>query len=144
MLPSSGTTTWVEYWPALLESGEVIDLGEVGIDAREGWLYPKHVEELCPGLPDWDAFLGCADIFATAETAPNGRYLDYPAEWQSRGGDLVREEGLPFEVIPAGSEGALVAELKSSVARQSPLVHDVLGPALVALRTRLWLGRDSR
>ena len=111
-----------EYWPALLESGEVIDLGEVGIDAREGWLYPKHVEELCPGLPDWDAFLDCADIFATAETEPNGRYLDYPAEWQSRGGDLVREEGLPFEVIPAGSEGALVAELKSSVARQSPLV----------------------
>ncbi len=111
-----------EFWPSLIEKGEIIDLGEVGIDAREGWLYPKHVEELCPGLPDWDAFLGCSEIFATAETIPNGRYLDYPAEWLSRGGDLVREEGLPFDVVPAGSEGALVAELKSSIERKSPLV----------------------
>ena len=111
-----------EFWPKLIEEGKIIDLGEVGIDAREGWLYPKHVEELCPGLPDWDAFLGCSDLFATAETLPNGRYLDYPAEWLSRGGDLVREEGLPFDVVPAGSEGALVAELNSSVARKSPLV----------------------
>ena len=102
--------------------GKILDLGEVGIDAREGWLYPVHVKELCPGLPDWDAFLGCSEIFSTAETFPNGRYLDYPAEWLSRGGDLVRQEGLPFDVVPAGSEGALIAELKSSVERKSALV----------------------
>jgi len=111
-----------ELYPSLLADGSIIDLGDVGIDAREGWVYPIHVEEQCPGLPDWDAFLGCSELFATAETIPNGRYLDYPAEWLSRGGDLVREEGLPFEVVPAGSEGALVAELKSSVDRKSPLV----------------------
>ncbi|MBC6439220.1 MAG: ABC transporter substrate-binding protein [Rhodospirillales bacterium] len=111
-----------ELYPKLIAEGKVVDLGDVGIDAREGWLYPKHVEKLCPGLPDWDAFIGCAGIFSTAETFPNGRYLDYPAEWRSRGGDLVREEGLPFEVVPAGSEGALIAELNSSVERQSALV----------------------
>jgi glycine betaine/proline transport system substrate-binding protein len=111
-----------EYWPALIAEDKIVDLGDVGIDAREGWLYPKHVEEDCPGLPAWDAFLACAELFATPDTMPNGRYLDYPAEWQSRGGDLVREEGLPFDVVPAGSEGALVAELNSAIERKAPLV----------------------
>ena len=111
-----------DVYPKLIAEGAIVDLGEVGVDAREGWVYPKHVEEMCPGMPAWDAFLGCYELFATAETIPNGRYLDYPAEWLSRGGDLVREEGLPFDVVPAGSEGALVAELRSSVEREAPLV----------------------
>ena len=65
-----------EFYPNLLESGAVGDLGSIGLDAREGWLYPKHVEELCPGLPAWDAFVGCAEVFATAETFPNGRFVE--------------------------------------------------------------------
>lgn len=111
-----------DRWPKLLEAGQVVDMGDVGIDGREGWLYPRHMEEMCPGLPDWDAFLGCAETFSTAETFPNGRFLDYPSEWQSRAGDLIRKEGLPFDVVPAGSEGSLVAELNSAVERQAPLV----------------------
>ncbi len=111
-----------EQWPKLLDAGEAVDLGTVGIDGREGWLYPKHMEEMCPGLPDWDAFLGCAEVFSSTETFPNGRFLDYPSEWQSRAGDLIRSESLPFDVVPAGSEGALVAELNSAVERKAPLV----------------------
>ena len=61
-------------------------------------------------------------LFATPETAPAGRFLDYPAEWGARGGELIRGEKLPFAAVPAGSEGALVAELASSVARRSPLL----------------------
>ena len=111
-----------DRWPKLLEAGQVVDMGDVGIDGREGWLYPRHMEEMCPGLPDWGAFLGCAETFSTAETFPSGRFLDYPSEWQSRAGDLIRKEGLPFDVVPAGSEGSLVAELNSAVERQAPLV----------------------
>ena len=123
-----------DYWPALIAENKIVDLGDVGIDAREGWLYPKHVEADCPGLPAWDAFLACAELFATPDTMPNGRYLDYPAEWQSRGGDLVREEGLPFEVVPAGSEGALVAELNSAIERQAPLVMMFWAPHWALLK----------
>ncbi len=111
-----------DLYPRLIEEGALVDMGSLGLDAREGWLYPRHVEEECPGLPAWEAFLDCYEIFATSETFPNGRYLDYPSEWQSRGGDLVREEGLPFDVVPAGSEGAMIAELNSAVERRAPLV----------------------
>ena len=108
-----------DVYPVLIEEGKLIDIGDSGLDGREGWLYPRHVEEQCPGLPDRNAFLDCYEIFATAETMPNGRYLDYPHEWRSRGGDLVREEGLPFDVVPAGSEGAMIAELNSAVDRKA-------------------------
>ena len=123
-------TLGLEYWdnnmgewlPKLLEEGKVEDLGDVGLDAREGWLYPKHVEGLCPGLPDWEAFLGCTETFSTAETFPDGRFLEYPADWGDRATQLIAAEGLPFQAIPAGSEGALVAEFKAAVDKQSPLV----------------------
>ena len=111
-----------EWWPSQLESGEVEDMGTLGLDAREGWLYPKHVEELCPGLPDWEAFVGCAEAFSTAETFPDGRFIEYPADWSDRATQLIAAEGLPFQAIPAGSEGALVAELKAAVDKESALV----------------------
>jgi glycine betaine/proline transport system substrate-binding protein len=111
-----------EYFPGLIEAGKVEDLGAVGIDAREGWLYPKHVEELCPGLPAWDAFLGCADVFSTAETFPDGRFIEYPADWGARATGLIESEGLPFSAIPAGSEGALIAEFKAAVTKNTALV----------------------
>ena len=123
-------TLGLEYWdnnmgewlPKLMAEGKVEDLGTLGLDAREGWVYPKHVEELCPGLPDWDAFIGCSDVFSTAETFPDGRFVEYPAEWGTRSTELIMSEGLPFQAIPAGSEGALVAEFKAAVVKESPLV----------------------
>ncbi len=111
-----------EVFPVMIEDGAILDVGDLGLDAREGWLYPLYLEDECPGLPSWEAFLDCHALFASTETIPNGRFLDYPAEWRSRGGDLVREQGLPFDVVPAGSEGTMIAELNSAVERHAPLV----------------------
>ncbi len=67
-----------DYYPGLMDEGKIENLGSMGIDAREGWLYPKHVEALCPGMPAWDAFLACAELFGSAETFPKGRFVEYP------------------------------------------------------------------
>ena len=64
-------------------AGKVVDIGDLGLDAREGVLYPIHMKEMRPGLPDWEALNACADKFASVETFPNGRLLDYPADWGS-------------------------------------------------------------
>ncbi len=111
-----------DYYPGLIAEGKIEDIGDTGLAGHEGWLYPKHVEEQCPGLPAWDALLGCAELFATAETFPKGRFLEYPADWGDRWTQLIKSQGLAFESVPAGSEGALVAELKASIQRKSPLV----------------------
>ena len=82
----------------------------------------RHVEELCPGLPAWEALMDCAQVFTSAETIPMGRLVDYPADWGTPGADRMTGLALPFKAIPAGSEGALIAELRSSTEQKSPLL----------------------
>ena len=104
------------------ETGKVVRVGDLGLDTNEGWLYPKYMEQKCPGLPKWEALKGCSEVMATAETFPNGRILSYPADWGTRSADMIKGLELPYVAVPAGSEGALVAELKSATAKKEPLV----------------------
>ncbi len=104
------------------DAGRVVEISDLGLDAKEGFAYPAHVEEICPGLPDWEALKDCAAQFATAETLPQGRLVDYPADWGTPGADRITGLDLPFRAVPAGSEGALIAELRASTEKQSPLL----------------------
>lgn len=120
----------VEVWASnvpqsyhqLHDAGKLEDLGALGLDAREGFVYPAYMEESCPGLPDWNALAACAASFASVETLPDGRLLDYPGEWGTPGADRIKALGLPFRAIPAGSEGALVAEFRAATAQKTPLL----------------------
>ncbi|WP_119461120.1 ABC transporter substrate-binding protein [Rhodospirillaceae bacterium SYSU D60014] len=111
-----------ELYPKLKEAGKIVDIGPLGLETREGWMYPVHMKSICPGLPDWKALKDCANQLATAETFPNGRILSYPADWGTRSVDMIKGLDIPFEALPAGSEGALVAELKAAVQTEKPLV----------------------
>src|SRR3546814_9924243 len=73
-------------------------------------------------LPDWKALFDCAEAFATPETMPDGRVIDYPADWAARAAPLIEGTGLPFVAIPGGSEGAMMAELKSAYDSKEPLM----------------------
>lgn len=111
-----------EDYAKKVEAGGVTELGDLGLDAKEGIAYPAHVAEMCPGLPAWEALKECAQNFATAETIPSGRLVDYPADWGTPGADRMTGLDLPFKAVPAGSEGALIAELRASTERKTPLL----------------------
>ena len=111
-----------DIYPKAVESGDIIQIGPLGLTPREGWMYPPYVEEQCPGLPDWKAFVDCAQVFATPETFPKGRLITYPADWGTRSKDLIEASGIPFQPVAGGSEGAMVAELKSAYAAKQPIV----------------------
>ncbi|MEB8386293.1 ABC transporter substrate-binding protein [Rhodobacteraceae bacterium KMM 6894] len=105
-----------------LASGALVNMGELGLEPREGWIYPDYMTELCPGLPNYQALFDCPQAFGTAETFPNGRLIAYPADWGTRSKSVVESIGLPFNAIPGGSEGAMVAELKSALASEEPIL----------------------
>lgn len=111
-----------EDYAKKVDAGGVVELGDLGLDAKEGIAYPAHVAELCPGLPAWEALKACAQTFATAETIPAGRLVDYPADWGTPGADRMTGFALPFKAVPAGSEGALITELRASTEKKSPLL----------------------
>jgi glycine betaine/proline transport system substrate-binding protein len=102
--------------------GKIVDLGLLGLEGREAWYYPAYVAEKCPGLPALDALKACAGIFQTSETAPKGRLVDFPEEWTPESPQWIDAFGLDLVAIPAGGEGAIIAELKSAKARQEPVL----------------------
>ncbi|WP_422050765.1 ABC transporter substrate-binding protein [Shimia sp.] len=122
------TTNIADAYDIAIDSGNVTDIGSLGIVPLETWFYPAHVEELCPGLPDWEALKNCPHVFATPETIPQGRLVDYPADWGTSNRDRLTGLELPFTSIPAGSEGALVAEIKTAFTRKTPLLVMFFSP----------------
>lgn len=108
--------------------GRVVNVGSTGMDAIEEWWYPIYMKEKCPGLPNWEALNDCAEIFSTMETAPNGRYLGGPVTWGGYDEERVESLGLDWEVVHAGTDGALFAELESAYQRKAPIMLWVYAP----------------
>ena len=109
-------------------TGKVVNMGEAGMIAIEEWWYPSYMEERCPGLPNWEALNDCAREFATSETAPMGRYLGGPVTWGGFDEERVEALGLDFEVVHAGTDAALFAELESAYQREAPIVLWLYAP----------------
>lgn len=135
-IKSGDLTVAMEIWETTardkfleaVDSGNAVDLGSIGVRAIEEWWYPKYVEEECPGLPDWKALRECADVFATPQTAPNGRYLGGSVTWEGHDEERIEALDLPFEVVHAGTAAALIAEIESAIERKRPIVAWVWQP----------------
>lgn len=112
--------------------GRIEPLGDTGLVGTEGWYYPAYVEEKCPGLPDWKALRDCAPIFATPDTAPKGRLLDYPQEWNPDAMPWIEALDLNLVTVPSGGEGSTAAEVRSAVARKEPILLQWWEPTWVA------------
>ena len=123
-------TTGREAMDAATATGKVVNLGPTGMQAKEEWWYPAYMAERCPGLPNWEALKepACAEAFSTPETAPKGRYLGGPVTWGGFDEERVEARDLPFEVIHAGTDAALFAELESAIQREAPILLWVYAP----------------
>lgn len=115
-------TTGREAMDEAIETGNVVSLGESGMIAIEEWWYPSYMEEVCPGLPHWEALKECSQEFSITETAPLGRYLGAPVTWGGFDEERVEALELDFEVIHAGTDAALFAELESAYQRKAPII----------------------
>jgi len=127
-------TTGREAMDEATATGKVENLGETGMIAIEEWWFPSYVKEQCPGLPDWQALNDCADIFAVPETMPSGRYLGAPVTWGGFDEERVEALELDYEVVHAGTDAALFAELESAYQRKAPILQWVYAPHWAPLK----------
>jgi ABC-type proline/glycine betaine transport systems, periplasmic components len=123
-------TTGRDAMDASFATGKTENFGPTGMKAKEEWWYPIYMKEKCPGLPNWEALKeeACAEAFSTAETAPKGRYLGGPVTWGGFDDERVEAFDLPFEVIHAGTDAALFAELESAYQRKAPIMLWIYAP----------------
>jgi glycine betaine/proline transport system substrate-binding protein len=126
--------TWATTQKANLEAsvatGKVLDMGSLDAQAKEEWWYPIYMKERCPGLPNWEALKDpkCAEAFSAPETKPKGRYLAGPVDWGGFDVERVEALGLPFEVVNAGTDAGMFAELQSAYERKAPIMLWVYSP----------------
>ncbi|MDM8164508.1 ABC transporter substrate-binding protein [Roseovarius sp.] len=120
--PEVWTNNVGDIYPKAVESGDIVVVGQLGLTPQEGWIYPPYMEEQCPGLPSYEALYDCAQAFASPDTFPKGRLITYPADWGTRSKDVVGQIEIPFEPVAGGSEGAMIAEIKSAVAAEKPML----------------------
>lgn len=100
----------------------LVDYGAHDAVTREDWWYPAYLNEVCPGLPDWKALDACAEKFATAETAPKGRFVGPPADWGKHYSERIQALGMDFQEVPVGQAATLWAELQAAYDRKEPIV----------------------
>jgi glycine betaine/proline transport system substrate-binding protein len=133
----------VDAWPTYPElrdevigTGKAADYGSTGVKAREGWWYPLYVKEKCPGLPDWKALKEetCVKALSTAETAPNARFIDAPADWATSSDKRAAALGLKVTVINSGSSPALAAALQGAIDKKEPVLGWGIDPFWVTAR----------
>lgn len=107
-----------------LESGKVDDYGPTGVEVLEGWWYPSHLVEVCPGLPDFNALKepGCIAALATAETAPKARFVNAPADWTTDVDRRAEAFDIDIEIISAGTPVALAAAVTSAIEKREPIL----------------------
>ncbi|MCY4453247.1 MAG: ABC transporter substrate-binding protein [Immundisolibacterales bacterium] len=131
MQPEVWTNNVGDVYPKAVESGDIVVLGQLGLSSREGWIYPPYMKEKCPGLPSYEALYDCAQAFAVADTFPKGRLVTYPASWGTRSKDVLAMIELPFEPVAGGSDGAMIAELKSAVVAGDPILMMFWEPHII-------------
>jgi glycine betaine/proline transport system substrate-binding protein len=106
----------------MVDKGCVVDAATHDTKTREEWWYPIHVEDHCPGLPDWEAMNDCAAIFSTADSGGKGSYLAGPVDWMKADQERIDGMGLNWVVNNAGTAGALWAALDVAIANNEPIV----------------------
>ena len=101
---------------------ETVVLGPLGIQSREGWIFPSYMADRCPGLPNYEALYDCAQAFATEDTFPKGRLITYPSDWGTQSRDLVAMLELPFEPVAAAGEPDMIVEFLSAAKNGEPVL----------------------
>ena len=102
-----------------MSKGGVIDAGTHSAATLEEMGVPTWVidQNLCPGLPSWEALKGCKDVFTTVDSDGKGRWLEGPQSWH---GTLMEERiaalglGDDYMVKYAGGASSLWAELAAA------------------------------
>jgi len=127
----------LEVWPSghgeriasyIDELKRVENGGKLGPIGEIGWYVPAYVVENNPALATWEGYLDAGADFSTAETGDLGRFLGADPSWVQYDEAIIANLGLPFQVVWAGSEDALLAEVTAAVTREEPVLFYFYSP----------------
>lgn len=138
----------LEVWPSghaddirryIDDEGSVDNGGPLGPIGRIGWYVPSYVVAENPALATWDGFTDPAVValFGTPETAGRGQFLGGDPTWVQFDADIIRNLGIDFEVVFAGSEDAISVAVETAVEGRESLLFYFWTPHPIHTRFEL-------
>jgi len=122
----------LEVWPSghaddvknYVDKGLVENIGNLGPIGQIGWFTPTYVIDAHPELATSDGFKDPANaaLFKTAETGDQGQFLQGDPSWVYYDENIIKNLGLDFKVVQAGSEDAMFAAVDAAYQRQQPVL----------------------
>lgn len=104
------------------KQGVAVDLGSQGNEGVIGWYVPPWLATEHPDVLDYKNLNKYASDFATPETAPKGQLLDGDPSYVTNDEALVKNLGLDFQVVYAGSEAALIEAFRKAEENKTWLI----------------------
>jgi glycine betaine/proline transport system substrate-binding protein len=105
-----------------------VELGPTGNIGVIGWWVPPWMVEKYPDITDWRNLHRYARLFRTSESGDKGQLLDGDPAFVTNDGALVKNLGLDYEVVYAGSETALIQAFRQAEARRTPVLGYFYAP----------------
>jgi glycine betaine/proline transport system substrate-binding protein len=138
----------LEVWPSghaenvkkyVDEQKVVENVGELGVVGKISWYVPTYVVDQHPELASIDGFKKPEDaaLFKTAETGDQGQFLAGDPSWVQYDEDIIKNLGLNFKVVRAGSEQAVLAAVDSAYSRKEPFLFYFWTPHSVHAKYKL-------
>lgn len=123
----------LEVWPSghaddvqryIEEEGSVENGGALGPIGQIGWYVPSYVVADHPSLSTWEAFTdpAIATLFETPASDGHGQFLGGDPTFTQYDADIIRNLGLDFQVVYAGSEDAIIDAVRNAVEQHAPLL----------------------
>ncbi|MFC8917443.1 ABC transporter substrate-binding protein [Streptomyces sp. NPDC057116] len=96
--------------------------GDLGVTGHIGWFVPTYFAEKHPDVTDWKNLNKYADQLRTAESGGKGQLLDGSPSYVTNDKALVKNLGLDYKVVFAGSEAAQITQIKQFAKEKKPFL----------------------
>ena len=110
------------------EQKTAVEAGPTGGKGVIGWWVPPWMAEKYPDITDYKNLNKYADLFKTSESGGNGQLLDGDPSFVTNDEALVKNLGLNYKVVYAGSEAALITAFRQAEAKKTPLLGYFYSP----------------
>ncbi len=131
-IASGELSACLEIWPSghgqditqYIDQGVIDNMGELGVIGKISWYIPTYMLTDHPELATYEGFQNPdnAKLFATAQTGDKGAFIGGDPSFVQYDADIIKNLGMNFEVVYAGSEQAELAALDAAYSRQDPFL----------------------
>ena len=110
------------------EQKTAVDAGLTGNKGVIGWYVPPWMAEEYPDITDWRNLKKRWPLFKTDQSGSKGQFLAADPTYVTNDEALVRNLGMNFTVVYAGSEDKLIAAFRAAEKDRTPLLGYFYSP----------------